>query len=748
LNNHYNKQNKGLARNLRNNSTPAEIQLWGSLLRAKGFCGYACLRQRAIGNYIADFFCNELKLVIELDGESHQHEEQHERDKLRDKELKELGYTVIRFEDDEVLYDFLNVQRTLEIFVEEFEAGNNTGHPPNPLQKGEEGQGADFKSVNNNKRKEGHPPNPLQKGEKGQGADFKSVNNNKPKEGHPPNPLQKGEEGQGAEPQNNKNNGKNYLSILLLCLFFLCGCTSKDQSNKTVFNFNMDDLLTSLDPAFARNQNALWCDNQIYNGLVQINDSLKTQPCIAKTWRVSSDGLHYTFHLRNDVFFHDDARFKNGKGRKAVAADFVYSFNRLIDPKVGSSGSWIFSDKVAVKEAFEALNDSTFVINLRKRFPPMMALLTAQYCSVVPREVVDFYGKDFRSHPIGTGPFKFKYWKEGEVLVLLKNEKYWEIENGRRLPYLDAVRGTFITNKQTAFMEFVKHNLDFFNDVDGSYRDDILTKSGRVTKKYKGKFQLKTRPYLNTEYLGMLVDTNLAIVKTSPLRLKKVRQAINYAIDRKKMVKYLRNSIGTPGYGGFVPVGMPGFEQQKVQGYDYNPEKARTLLAETGFNNTHPLPEILLNTTTTYRDLIEFVQGQLNSVGIRTRVEVTQGASLREMIAKNSINFFRGNWIADYPDAENYLSVFYSHNKVPFGPNYTSFFNPGFDRLFEASYQAKTDEERFKLYHQMDNLMMEQAPVVILYYYKLVNLYQNNISGISTNAQNLLILKRVRKAKG
>lgn len=509
----------------------------------------------------------------------------------------------------------------------------------------------------------------------------------------------------------------------------------------------MDDALTSLDPAFARNQNAIWCDNQLYNGLVQIDDSLKTKPAIAKSWEISADGLRYTFQLRKDVCFQDDAHFKNGKGRKAVAADFAYSFYRLIDPKIGSSGSWIFSDKVAVKEAFLAPNDSTFIINLKKPFPPMLSLLTAQYCSVVPHEVVDFYGKDFRSHPVGTGPFKFRYWKEGEVLILLKNEHYWETENGQHLPYLDAVRASFITNKQTAFMEFLKHKLDFFNDVDGSYRDDILTKSGQITKKYKGKFQLITRPYLNTEYLGMLIDSNLSMVKNSPLRIKKVRQAINYAIDREKMVKYLRNNIGTPGHAGFVPVGIPGFEQQTVKGYHYDPEKSRQLLAEAGFNQSHPVPEILLNTTTTYRDLIEFVQGQLNSVGIRTRVEVSQGASLREMIAKNSINFFRGNWIADYPDAENYLSVFYSHNKVPFGPNYTAFYRKDFDQLFDASYQAKTDSARVKLYRQMDQLVMDESPVAVLYYYKLVNLYQNNISGISTNGQNLLILKRVKKGK-
>lgn len=532
--------------------------------------------------------------------------------------------------------------------------------------------------------------------------------------------------------------------IMMLCI---AGCTSTNEDDKhTVFNINLEDGLTSLDPAFARNQNALWMDNQIYNGLVQINDSLKSVPCIARSWDVSADGLQYTFHLRNDVFFHDDPLFPGGKGRRCVAADFVYSFGRLIDPKVASSGSWIFSDKVSGKQAFIAQNDNTFIIKLKQPFPPLLSLLTAQYCSVVPHEVVEHYGKDFRSHPVGTGPFKFKYWKEREVLVLLKNEHYWEKDSaGHALPYLDAIKAGFISDKQTAFMEFIKGDLDFFNGIDGSYRDDILTKSGQLTSKYRGKFIMNIRPYLNTEYLGILIDTNINIVKRSPLKLLKIRQAINYAIDKQKMTKYLRNSIGTPGYAGFVPQGMPGFDGGQVHGYTYDPEKTRRLLAEAGFPNGHGLPEIALNTTTTYRDLIEYIQGELERVNIKTRVEVTQGASLRELIAKNGVNFFRGSWIADYPDGENYLSVFYSKNKIPFGPNYTGFNNKEFDRLFEQTYRVKNDSARYALYRKMDNLVMSQAPVVVLYYDKLVNLYQNNIGGYPKNAQNLLVLKRVRK---
>jgi peptide/nickel transport system substrate-binding protein len=541
----------------------------------------------------------------------------------------------------------------------------------------------------------------------------------------------------------------NKLNLLLLfsVVIGLSSCNhGASNSKKTIFNINLDEGLSSLDPAFARNQNTLWMDNQLYNGLVQIDDSLKTRPCLAKNWDISSNGLTYTFHLRNDVYFHDHPIFKNGKGRRVVAGDFIYSFTRLIDPKVASSGSWIFSDKVEGRQAFMAPNDSTFQITLKQPFTPFISMLTAQYCSVVPHEIVEYYGKDFRQHPIGTGPFKFKYWKEGEVLVLLKNEHYWEKEkDGTPLPHLDAVKCTFISDKQTAFMEFLSNKIDFLNDIDGSYRDDILSKSGKVTQKYKDKFTLNKGPYLNTIYLGMLVDSSLAIVKNSPLKNIKIRQAINYAIDKQNMIKYLRNSMGTIGKAGFIPAGMPGYDANLIKGYTYNPEKAKQLLIEAGYPEGKNMPEIVLHTTTGYRSLIEFVQGELEKVGIKTSVEITQGSSLRELISKNGVNFFYGTWIADYPDAENYLSVFYSKNKIPFGPNYTGFNNKDFDALFEQAYRVINNEERYPIYRKMDNLVMQQAPVVILYYDQRVNLYQNNILGYSVNAQNLLTLKRIIK---
>lgn len=533
--------------------------------------------------------------------------------------------------------------------------------------------------------------------------------------------------------------------ILITCFFSSCEQKASKEDKRTVFRFNLDQGITSLDPAFARNQGNIWATNQLFNGLTQLNDSLQVLPSIAKSWKVSDDGLFYSFTLRNDVYFHDDPIFKNGKGRKLIASDFVISFNRIIDPKTASSGAWIFNDKISEEKPFTAPNDSTFEIRLIKPFPPLLGLLTAQYASVIPFEIVNHYGKDFRNHPVGTGPFYFKYWKEGETMVFLKNQNYFETEKNQRLPYLDAVQISFISDKQTAFLQFLKKEIDFFSGIDGSYRNDILTKTGKLQEKYKGHFKLETGPYLNTEYLGILVDSNLAIVKNSALRMKKVRQAINYAIDRKKMIRYLQNNIGTAGNAGFIPLGMPGFDSTKVKGYEYNQAKAKKLLAEAGFPDGKGMPAITLNTTTTYRDLIEFVQSELVAIGIPTKVELNQGSSLRELIAKNNVNFFRGSWIADFPDAENYLSVFYTKNFVPAGPNYTHFSNPDFDKMFEQTYFAKNDSARFVLYQKMDQLVMEEAPVVILYYDQSVKLYQNSITGLGNNPLNILNLKKVRK---
>ncbi|NVO18358.1 MAG: ABC transporter substrate-binding protein [Bacteroidetes bacterium] len=537
--------------------------------------------------------------------------------------------------------------------------------------------------------------------------------------------------------------------LIVLVSLLSISCSRKNQGNngKTVFKYNESAGITSLDPAFARNQANIWAVNQLFNGLVQLDDSLKTVPCIARKWEISNDGLTYTFKLRSDVYFHNSSVFPEGKGRKVSASDFVYSFNRIMDPKVASPGAWIFGQvlKQGEKYAFEAPNDSIFILKLSKPFPPFLGLLCMQYCSVVPHEAVEYYGADFRQHPVGTGPFYFKLWKEGVKLVLLKNPAYFEFESGKRLPFLDAVAVTFIVDKQSAFLEFIKGNLDFMSGIDASYKDEMLTKAGNLNPKYNNRIFLIKHPYLNTEYLGILCDKKSEALQGSPLGKKPIRQAMNCGFDRVKMMQYLRNNIGIPGTAGFVPSGIPWFDQSRVKGYTYDPVKARQLLAEAGYPGGKGLPAITLSTNASYLDLCKYIQSQLNEIGFNIKIDVSPPATLREMIAQSKILFFRGSWIADYPEAENYLSLFYTANFCPAGPNYTHYSNPEFDHLYAKSISILDDSARAGYYVQMDNLLMKDAPVIVLYYDQVLRFTTNKISNLGCNALNLLNLKKVRK---
>jgi ABC-type transport system substrate-binding protein len=222
----------------------------------------------------------------------------------------------------------------------------------------------------------------------------------------------------------------------------------------------------------------------------------------------------------------------------------------------------------------------------------------------------------------------------------------------------------------------------------------------------------------------------------------KIRQAINYGFDRRKMILYLRNSIGTPAESGFVPMGLPSFDSSVVKGYHYDPVKTRQLLKEAGFPDGKNLPVIKLLTIAIYADMANFIAKQLQESGIPVQVEVMQKSVLLQMTANSTAPFFRGSWIADYPDAENYLSVFYSKNPAP--PNYTRYKSAAFDAVFEKAITETNDSIRYKLYQQADQIMMNDAPIVPLWYDKVIHLVQTNVSGFPPNALNLLELRKVK----
>lgn len=528
----------------------------------------------------------------------------------------------------------------------------------------------------------------------------------------------------------------NYLPIAcLLFLFFSCSNKKNTIDDTLVFRYNEHKNIGSLDPAFAKDNADIWAVNQLFDGLVQMDDSLNAQPSIAKRWSISNDALTYSFSLRDDVYFHKHKLFGKDSTRTVTARDFEYSLFRNCDENLASPGSWVVNNIWDIK----AVKKDSLVIILKSTDPSFLGKLSMKYCAVVPQEIVEHYGTAFRANPIGTGPFKFKRWEENIKLVFRKNNHYFEYdENGVQLPYLEAIAITFLPDKQSEFLQFIQGNLDFLNSLDASYQDDILTSSGILRKKYSNNINMLRGPYLNTEYLAFYLDSNIPEVQS-----QLIRQAINYGFDRKKMMTYLRNGIGIPANGGFIPKGLPGHNANI--GFKYNPEKAKLLINQYKKESNNKTPEITITTTGNYLNFCEYIQRELQKTGLIVNVDVIPASTLKSAKAKGKLDFFRASWVADYPDAQNYLSLYYSGNFAPNGPNYTHFKNTTFDRWYAQSFLETNTKERELLYTKMDSLIMSKTPIVPLYYDEVIRFTSKDIHGLTNNPINLLNLKSVKK---
>lgn len=530
---------------------------------------------------------------------------------------------------------------------------------------------------------------------------------------------------------------------------FLAACSGKADeaaADKKVFRYNMAEGQTSLDPAYANNQANVWATTQLFNGLLDLDNSLTPTPSIAEAWNVSEDGLTYTFDIRPGIYFHNDPVFAEGKGREVVAKDVVYSLKRIVDPATASTGAWVFASKVKRDEAgdiaedwVEALSMYRVVIRLNQPYSSFLYRLAMPYGFIVPREAVTAYGEDFSRHPVGTGPFVFEMWEEENRMIFLKNEDYFKRDQyGKRLPYLDAVQVSFIRDKNSELLNFQQGNLDFLSfSGQPNLVDKILQKDGSIRLGFVGKYVVQKVLYMNTEYIGFVVDPSVYEDPNHPLLKKEFRQAMNFAINRREMLSYLLSNLGRPGTHGFVPRALPSFNPETVGGYSYDPNKAAELLAEAGYPEGQGLPTLTLYSGVQSKDLLEYFQKQWEALGIKVDIQINPVPTHKEMTENLQAPFFRGSWLADYPEAENYFACFYSKNFAPAGPNKTHFSDPRFDALYEQALVEKDRQKRYDLYHQMDNLLVEEAPFIILFYDEALRVMQPNIMGLDSNPMNI-----------
>jgi len=557
-----------------------------------------------------------------------------------------------------------------------------------------------------------------------------------------------------------------YSLLFILAAFIVAGCGKKQDGGNMValnggikgggiFIANELENIRSLDPVGINDVVSHHVSHQIYDGLIDLDTNLQIVPMLSKRWEISPDGLTYTFYLRNDVTFHDNACFPEGKGRKFIAQDVVYSFTRVLDPRTGSLGFDFYKNYVeGAKEyneeiskatsekrepklmevsGYKALNDTTFQIKLKKSFAPFIYYMCQGFAYIVPKEAVDKYGKDYFQNPVGTGPFVFQNWTPDLEINLKRNPNYWDKDvHGNQIPYLEGVKFRFIKDLSQQLLEFKNGNLYESYRIPNELFKTIVNEDKTLTPEYS-QFTVQRKTALSTQYYGFLVTSKV-------FSDVKVRQAFNYAIDREKILKYVLNgSANDPAIYGMVPPVMPNYNAKQVKGYSFDLAKAKQLMIEAGYPGGAGFPEVTLNINEgggRNTQIAEAIQDMLREIGVTVKLQLLQFAQHLDNIDAGRSDFYRLGWNADYPDPETFLNLFYGKN-VPSNPKDVSpinsfrYVNPEYDALFEKAISTVDIAERNRLYEQAEQLAVNDAVCLFIYYDEDWRLVQSFVRGFA-----------------
>lgn len=519
--------------------------------------------------------------------------------------------------------------------------------------------------------------------------------------------------------------------------------------------------IRGFDPAKTADVDSALALGNIYEGLLQysyLKRPYQVEPCLAAAMpTVSPDGLEYRFKIREGIYFSDDPCFKatGGKGRELTASDFVYAIKRVAHMSTASTGFWVYDGRIvglneyreasakegAVTfdtpvEGVTAPDKTTLCIRLKEPYPQFLWILSMQYAFAVPREAVEFYGENFLNHPVGTGPFRLKSWQRNYRIEFERNPKWAEtgrIERfpfgagepsdekdgllqyaGKPLPLADGLVDYVMEDETTQWLKFINGDLessgisrDNWNAVirgDGSLNDS-LRKSG---------IKLFTRPTLDVYYIGFNMDDPLVG------KNKKLRQALSCCFNSEEWVKFWNGRIVRA--KGPIPPNVAGYEDTPAK-YPFDLTKAKVLLVEAGYpEGIDPATGKALQLTVELgggnpqmRDAVELVASFTRKIGVIVNPSYNNWPSYLQKMERRQCQLFWLGWVADYPDAENFLQLFVGRNSSP-GPNHSNYVNPEFDKLYDQIRTMPDSPERTAIYQQMAHIIEEDCPWIFMHH--------------------------------
>ncbi|HNR53919.1 MAG TPA: ABC transporter substrate-binding protein [Flavobacteriales bacterium] len=547
--------------------------------------------------------------------------------------------------------------------------------------------------------------------------------------------------------------------LLVLGLF---GCSTPEKVREReaaggryyggVFNMNEGDDLGSLFPLSLTRSSAHHIASQVYEGLVGFDQhDLSIRPGLAGSWTIDESRTVYTFTLRSGVRFHDDTCFAGGVGRAFTATDVVESFTALCTPSASNVLFWLFQDKVRGANAhyaavlagrpgpgvsgIEEVDERTVRITLTTPYPNFLQILAHQGCWIFPKELIAHHGDEARWHPVGTGPFRLKRFVPGEVMVLERWPAYWgRDEHGNQLPFLDAIRCTFVKEKEQELQQFEKGNLSMIYELPLDRTEELLSSTG---------YQVQAVPGLTVQFYGL--DHH-----HPPFDDVRIRKAISLAIDRQAIVDSVLNGLAVPATHGVVAPGFADYPYDSVPTLMYDPAKASALLAAAGHPGGSGMPGIYLQVNSDgfgYIRVAEAVQEMLSrNLGLRVITSVLPAEQHYKRVEMGQARIWREGWIVDHPDPENFLALFYglsvpTDTAQPSYLNSTRYRNATYDSLFARALRTPGISERMHLLAEAEHRLMEDMVVAPLYHERSVRLLQPWVRDLPINGMEVRDLR-------
>ena len=455
-----------------------------------------------------------------------------------------------------------------------------------------------------------------------------------------------------------------------------------------------DDLAT-LDPAIGYDWTNWPAIKMVFDGLLDYDSGTTIQPRIAESMpQVSDDGLTYTFKIRKGVKFHN--------GRELVADDVVYSITRVLDPKTASPGAGFFlgikgaqelvDGKATSVEGIKALDANTVEFTLTSPDVTFLNKMAINFAYIVPKEEVEKAGENFGHAPVGTGPYKLTSWTAGQQLVFERNPDYFF--EGR--PFIDKITIKVGIEPDVALLQLEKGEIQLMGDPPPG------ADWTRITGDPAWKNRIEVEQTVNTTYIAINVNEK-------PFDNVKVRQALNHAIDKNRIVQLLNGRATVANQ--ILPPLMPGYDKTYT-GYEYNPDKAKQLLTEAGFGDGFET-SIECISVDPQPKLCESFQQDLAKIGIKLTINTLAAPNVIDDAGNGKTPLVWSGglaWTQDYPDPDDfYTPILGCGSNVPGGWNWSRYCNETVDTKATELLSVTDRDARMKGYAELFKMLMDDA---------------------------------------